>query len=74
MVQEPRRKIQERWGECQKIWENINRDMQNIGIPKFGPPENFIDLNDIVKRHAEQDSTWKAEISQISSMTLVQVK
>jgi hypothetical protein len=74
MVQEPQRKIQERWGECEKSWEKINREMENIDLPEFGPPENFTDLHDIVKRHAEQDSTWEAEISQISSMTPGQVK
>jgi hypothetical protein len=48
--------------------------MENIGLPEFDPPESFTDLHDIFKRHAKQDSTWEAEISQISSMTPGQVK
>jgi hypothetical protein len=74
MVQDPQYKIQERWRKCEKIWEKINREMENIGLPKFGTPENFTDLHDIVKRHAEQDSTWEPNISQISSMTPDQLK
>jgi hypothetical protein len=49
MVQETQWKIQERWGECEKIWEKINREMKNIDLLKFGPPEDFFDLHDIVK-------------------------
>jgi hypothetical protein len=74
MVQEPQRKIQEIWRECKKIWEKINREMKIIDLPEFGPPEDFVDLHDIVKRHTEKDSAWEAEISQISSMTPGQVK
>ena len=46
MVQEPQRKIQERWGECEKNWEDINREMENIDLPNFSPPEHFTDLQD----------------------------
>jgi len=49
MVQEPQRKIHERWIECEKIWENINREMENINLPEFIPLENFVDLHDMVK-------------------------
>jgi hypothetical protein len=56
MVQEPQRKIHERWGECEKIWENINWEMENIDLPEFDSPKYFSDLHDILKRHAEQDS------------------
>jgi hypothetical protein len=49
MVQEPQWKIQEIWGECEKSWEKINREMKNIDLPEFGPPEDFTDLHDIVK-------------------------
>jgi hypothetical protein len=38
MVQEPQQKIPERWGECKKIWEKINQEMENIDLPEFGPP------------------------------------
>ena len=42
--------------------------MENIGLLELGPPESFTDLHDIIKRHADQDLAWEAEISQISSM------
>jgi hypothetical protein len=74
MAQEPQRKIQERWAECEKSWEKINREMKDIGLPEFGSPEDFVDLHDIVKRHAEHDSTWEVEITQVASMTPGQVK
>jgi hypothetical protein len=74
MVQEPQWKMQERWGECEKSWEKINREMRNIDLPEFGPLEDFTDLHDIVKQHEEKDLAWEAEISQISSMIPGQVK
>jgi hypothetical protein len=49
MVQKPKQKIHERWGECEKIWEKINQDMENIDFPEFEPQKNFADLHDIVK-------------------------
>jgi hypothetical protein len=48
--------------------------MKDIGLPEFGSPEDFVDLHDIVKRHAEQDSAWEAEITQVASMTPGQVR
>jgi hypothetical protein len=57
-----------------KSWEKINREMKDIGLPEFGSPEDFVDLHDIVKRHAEHDSTWEVEIAQVASMTPGQVK
>jgi hypothetical protein len=74
MVQEPRRKMQERWEECEKSWEKSTKEMRNIDLPEFGPPEDFTDLRDIVKRHAEQDRVCETKISQVSSMILGQVK
>jgi hypothetical protein len=38
--------------------------MKSIDLPEFGPPEDFVDLHDIVKQHQEQDLAWEAEISQ----------
>jgi hypothetical protein len=66
--------MQERWGECEKIWEKINQEMLNIDLPEFGLPEDFFDLHDIVKQHEEQGLAWEAKISPISSMILGQVK
>jgi hypothetical protein len=42
--------------------------MRNIDLPKFCQPEDFTDLRDIVKRHAEKDQVYEMEISQVSSM------
>jgi hypothetical protein len=36
--------------------------MKDIGLPEFGSPEDFVDLHDIVKIHAEHDSTWESKI------------
>jgi hypothetical protein len=34
--------------------------MRDIGLPEFVSPEDFVDLHDIVKQHAEQDLAWTA--------------
>jgi hypothetical protein len=68
MVQEPQRKMQERWAECEKSWEKINLEIRGINLPEFGPPENFTNLQDIVKQHEDQELAWKTDISQTSSM------
>jgi hypothetical protein len=47
--------------------------MKDIGLPDFGSPEDIVDLHDIVKRHAEQDSAWGVEITKVESMTLGQI-
>jgi hypothetical protein len=49
MAQEPQRRIHKRWAKCERIWEKINREMKNIGLPEFRIPEEFVDLHDIVK-------------------------
>jgi hypothetical protein len=41
---------------------------------EFGSPEDFIDMHDITKQHAEQDSTWEVEIAQVTTMTLGQIQ
>jgi hypothetical protein len=74
MAQEPQWEIQEKWVECEKSWEKINREMKDIGLPEFGSPEDFVDLHDIVKQHAEQDSTWTTEIEKVASMVPGQVQ
>ena len=48
--------------------------MRDIDLPEFGPPENFYDLRDIVKQHAEQDQVCEMKISQVSSMLPGHVK
>jgi hypothetical protein len=53
MVQEPHQKMQERWEECVKSWEKINKEMRDIHLLEFDQLEDFIDLRDIVKQHTE---------------------
>jgi hypothetical protein len=48
--------------------------MKGIVLPKFGSPEDFVDLHDIVKRYAEQDSSWAVEITQVEIMTRGQIQ
>ena len=43
--------------------------MKDIGLPKFGMPNNFVDLRDIVKSHTEQDSSWDEEIEKVTNTT-----
>jgi hypothetical protein len=74
MVQEPRRKMKERWEECEKSWENINQEMRGIDLPEFGLPEDFTDLHDIVKRHEDQDWVCETKILHVSSIILGQLK
>jgi hypothetical protein len=45
--------------------------MKDIGLPKIGTPDKFFDLRDIVKNHAEQDSSWTEEITKVTDMMLV---
>jgi hypothetical protein len=48
--------------------------MRDIGLPKFSSPEDFVDLHDIVKQHAEKESSWSTEIENVENMALGQVK
>jgi hypothetical protein len=48
--------------------------MRDIGLPKFNSPEDFVDLHDIVKQHAEQDSLWTVEIEKVENMASGQVQ
>jgi hypothetical protein len=48
--------------------------MKDIVLLEFRSPKYFVDLHDIVKRHAEQDSSWEVEIAQVVRMTPGQVK
>jgi hypothetical protein len=44
--------------------------MRDISLPEFGTPNDFVDLRDIVKSHAEQDSSWVEEIEKVAEMAL----
>jgi len=48
--------------------------MKDITPPEFGSPEDFVDLRDIVKQHAEHDSTWTTYIAKVVSMAPGQVQ
>jgi hypothetical protein len=74
MAQEPQWEIQEKWVDCERSWTKINQGMRDIGLPEFGSPEDFVDLHDIVKQHAEQDSSWTAEIEKVENMVPGQVQ
>jgi hypothetical protein len=73
MAQEPQWEFQEKT-DCERSWININRGMTNIDLLEFGSPNNFVDLHDIVKQYAEQDSSWTAEIEKVANMAPGQVK
>jgi hypothetical protein len=68
MAQEPHHKIQEKWIECERRWTKINGVMRDIGLQEFDTADDFVDLHDIVKLHAEQDS------SKVVNMAPVQVQ
>ena len=54
----PHKEIQEQWARCQKHWDKINKIMKDIGLPEYGTPDMFINLNEIIKLCAEQDAFW----------------
>jgi hypothetical protein len=72
-TQEPQREIQEKWDECEKRWEKINLEMKYICLPEFDSPEDFVNLHDIVKEHAEKELTWTSNIEKVASMAPGQV-
>ena len=74
MAQEPHWDIQKKWVECEKIWTKINHAMRDISLPEFDTSNDFFDLRDIVKSHAEQDSSWAAEIAKVADMAPRQVQ
>jgi hypothetical protein len=42
--------------------------MRDIQLPEFGMPENFVDLNDIIKQLAEHDQKFEADVLQIMTL------
>jgi hypothetical protein len=48
--------------------------MKDISLLEFVSPEDFVNLHDIVKQHAEHDSAWEVDIMQVVSMTPGQVQ
>jgi len=47
--------------------------MRDIGLPEFDTPDDFVNLQDIVKFHVEEDSSWVSEIEKVANMALGQV-
>jgi hypothetical protein len=74
MSRDPHREIQEQWTRCKKHWDKINKIMKDVGLPEFGTPDNFIDLSDVVKLHAEQDALWTEEFTKIADVRPGQVQ
>jgi hypothetical protein len=48
--------------------------MRDIGLLEFGTPDDFVNLQDIVKLHVEQDSSWAMEIKRVENMVQGQVQ
>jgi hypothetical protein len=48
--------------------------MRDINLPEFGTLDDFFDLCDIDKSHAEKDSSWAAKIENVADMVPGQVR
>jgi len=48
--------------------------MKDIELPEFGMPNNFVDLQDIIKSHTEQDSSRAEELVKVTDTTSSQVQ
>jgi hypothetical protein len=48
--------------------------MKDIGLPEFDTLVKFIDLSDVVKLHAKQDSLWIEELENITDVKPGQVR
>jgi hypothetical protein len=48
--------------------------MKDIRLPKLSDHDNFIDLCDIVKSHAKNDSLWVEELAKVTDTLPGQVK
>jgi len=62
----PHEEIQEQWAKCQKHQDKINKIMKDIGLPEYGTPDMFINLNEIIKLCAEHDASWAEECAKIT--------
>jgi hypothetical protein len=74
MAQEPHWEIEEKWAKCEKRWTKVKWAMRDIGLLEFGTPSDFVDLHDIVKSHAEQDSSWAVKIAKVEDVVPGQVQ
>jgi hypothetical protein len=48
--------------------------MRDIGLHEFGTPDEFVDLCNIVKSHAEKYSSWAEEIENVIDMAPRQLR
>jgi hypothetical protein len=74
MSREPHREIQGKWAKCERHWVKINQVMKDIGLPKFGTPDDFVDLRDIVESHTKQDSSWAERLAKVTDTAPGQVQ
>ena len=47
--------------------------MKDIRLHEFGTPDKFIELSDVGKMNAKQDSLWTKEIAKITNVKSGQV-
>jgi len=48
--------------------------MKDIELPEFGTLDQFVDLSDIIKFHAGQDSLWTEELAKMIDVKPGQVQ
>jgi len=48
--------------------------MKDIGLTKFGSPDNFVDLRNVVKSHTKKDSWWVEELAKMTNMMLGKIR
>jgi hypothetical protein len=48
--------------------------MKDIKLLKFVTPDDFVNLQDIIKLHTEKDSSWAKEIENVTDTTLGEVR
>jgi hypothetical protein len=54
-----------KWVKYERNRVKINKAMKDIGPPKFGMHDNFIELHDIAKLHTEKYSSWVEGITKM---------
>ena len=74
MSQDPHREIQEQYAKCQKHWDKINKVMKDIKLPEFDNLSEFMDIRNMLKMYAEQDSLWDEECVKVADARSRQVR
>jgi hypothetical protein len=74
LVVEPQQKMKDRWEECLKNWGKINQKMRDIHLPEFGMPDDFTNLNDIVKQFLELDEIFEVDVLEVKMLERGQIK